>query len=95
MRDNPEGGELELAEYIRWTCKKNFPSVLSCIGTVRRQKKTVTMAATSGQYTMGGTRKGQFLCGNQENLAEEGVVRINKRKELGQRLPHQETWGRA
>jgi len=40
------------------------------------------MAAKSGQFTMGGTKKGQFFCGNQGNLADERVVRMNKRREL-------------
>jgi len=37
MQDNPGGGELDPAEGIRMRCKKNSPSVLSCIG--RRTKK--------------------------------------------------------
>jgi len=31
MRDNPEGGEQDLADDVRRRCKKNSPSVLSCI----------------------------------------------------------------
>jgi len=31
MQDNPEGGELDSAECVRMRCKKNSPSVLSCI----------------------------------------------------------------
>jgi len=32
MRDNPGGGESDSAEGVRRRCKKNSPSVLSCIG---------------------------------------------------------------
>jgi len=32
MRDNPGGGELDPAEDVRRSCKKNSPSVLSCKG---------------------------------------------------------------
>jgi len=42
MRDNPEGGELDLADDVRMHCKKNSPSVLS---SIRGQEKTVTVAA--------------------------------------------------
>jgi len=31
MRDNPEGGELDPADDVHKRCKKNSPSVLSCI----------------------------------------------------------------
>jgi len=31
-RDNPEGDELDPAKGVRRRCKKNSPSVLSCIG---------------------------------------------------------------
>jgi len=34
MRDNPEGGELNLADDVRRRCKKNSPSVLSYIGKI-------------------------------------------------------------
>jgi len=32
MRNNPKEGELDPAEGVRRLCKKNSPSVLSCIG---------------------------------------------------------------
>jgi len=32
MQDNPEGGEIDLAVVVRRRCKKNFLSVLSCVG---------------------------------------------------------------
>jgi len=32
MRDNPGGDELDLAKGVHRRCKKNSPSVLSCIG---------------------------------------------------------------
>jgi len=37
MRDNPGGGELDPAEGVRRPCKKNFRSVLSCIGNSTRE----------------------------------------------------------
>jgi len=38
MRDNPEGGELDPAKGVRRRrCKKNSPSVLSCIGRRTRE----------------------------------------------------------
>jgi len=37
MQDNPEGGELDSAEDDRRRCKKNSPSVLSCIGKRTRE----------------------------------------------------------
>jgi len=39
MRDNPKGGELDTAEGVRKRCKKNSPSVLSCIGKWTRQDR--------------------------------------------------------
>jgi len=32
MRNNPGGGESDLAEGVHRRCMKNSPSVLSCIG---------------------------------------------------------------
>jgi len=37
MRDNPEGGELDPAKVARRSCKKNSPSVFSCIGMRTRE----------------------------------------------------------
>jgi len=37
MRDNPKGSELDHAESVRKRCKKNSPSVLSCIGKRTRE----------------------------------------------------------
>jgi len=37
MRDNLEEGKLDLAEDVRWHCKKNSLSVLSCIGNRTRE----------------------------------------------------------
>jgi len=35
--DNPGGGESDPAEGVRTRCKKNSPSVLSCIGKRTRE----------------------------------------------------------
>jgi len=75
MRDSQGGGESDLADDVRRRCMKNSPSFLSCIG--KRPKKAVTVAAKSRQFTADKTGKGQFLRGNQRNLAGEGVVRKN------------------
>jgi len=40
MRDNPKGGELNPADNVRKRCKKNFPSVLSCIGKTTETGKS-------------------------------------------------------
>jgi len=48
MWDNPEGSELDLAVDDRRRCKKNS-STLSCM--VRGQKKALTVAEKSGQFT--------------------------------------------
>jgi len=45
MRDNP-GGELDPAVDVCRRCKKNSPSVSSCIS--KRTKKAVAVAAKSG-----------------------------------------------
>jgi len=37
MWDNPKGGKLDLAEGILCHCKKNSPSILSCIGKKTRE----------------------------------------------------------
>jgi len=37
MLDNPEGGELDPAEGVRRRCKKNYLSVLLCIGKRTRE----------------------------------------------------------
>jgi len=37
MRNNPEGGELYTADDVRKLCKKNSPSVLSCISKRARE----------------------------------------------------------
>jgi len=37
MWDNPKGGESDPAEGVRRRCKKNIPSVLSCIGKRTRE----------------------------------------------------------
>jgi len=39
MGNNPGGGELDPAEGTRRRCKKNFPSVFSCIGTGKRTRE--------------------------------------------------------
>jgi len=41
---------------------------------VRGQKKAVTVAAKSEQFTAGETRKDQFLLGNRKNLAKEIIL---------------------
>jgi len=58
-QDYPEGGELDSVVDDRRRCKKNFTSVLSCIG--KRAKKAVTVAEKSEQFTLGEARKVQFL----------------------------------
>jgi len=50
MRDNPEGGEVDFAVDDRRRCKKNSPSVLSCIDK-RNKRKAVTATAKSGQFS--------------------------------------------
>jgi len=37
VREIPEGGELNPAKGVRMRCKKNFPSVLFCIGKRSRE----------------------------------------------------------
>jgi len=37
MRDNPKGGELDAADDVCRSCKKNSLSVLSCIGKRTRK----------------------------------------------------------
>jgi len=51
MRDNTKEGELDPAEIIHKRCKKNSPSVLSCIS--KRTNEGVTVAAKLGQLTAG------------------------------------------
>jgi len=68
MRDNPERGELDPAEGVRRCCKKNYPSVLSCIG--KRTREGCNRGNKSGQFTADEMGKGQFLRGNRRNLAE-------------------------
>jgi len=53
---------------------KNFPAVLPALA--RGQKKAVTVAAKSGQFTADKKGKGQFLRGNRRNLAGEEVGKI-------------------
>jgi len=52
IRDNPARGDLALADDVR---RKNFSSVLSCLD--KKTKKTVTVAAKSGQFTANETGK--------------------------------------
>jgi len=54
MQNNPEGGDLEPADDVHSRCKKNS-SVLSYIK--RGQKKAVTVAAKSRQFTASETGK--------------------------------------
>jgi len=56
MQDSQGEGESDLAEGVRRRCMKNSP-FLSCIG----QKKAVTVAAKSRQFTADKMGKGQFL----------------------------------
>jgi len=53
MRDNPGGGELKLAEGVRRRCKKNFPSVLFCIGTVKRTREGCNRGSEVGTFYSG------------------------------------------
>jgi len=64
MRNNPEGSELDPAVDDRRHCKKNFPSILSCIG--ERIKKAVTVVANSEQFTPEENRR---------NLTKKRIVR--------------------
>jgi len=59
MQHSQGGGESDLAEGVRRHCMKNSPSFLFCIG--KGQKKVVTLAAKSRQFTADKTGKGQFL----------------------------------
>jgi len=73
MQNNPGGGESGPAEGVGRRCKKNSPSVLTCIG--KRTRNGCDRAAKSGQFTADETGKPQFLRGNRRNLAGEKVVR--------------------
>jgi len=69
MRDNSEGGELDPAEGVRRRCRKNFPSVLSCIGKRKRE----------------GCDRGSEVGTVQSGRDREGPVSPRKLKEFGRR----------
>jgi len=72
-RRGSEGGELVPIESVRRRCKKNAPSVLSCIGKRTREgcdRGNEVRTVHSGQ-----NGKGQFFREDRRNLAEEGVVK--------------------
>jgi len=73
MRDNQERGELDPAEGICWGCKKNYPSLLSCIGN--RKKEGCDRGSEVGTVYKGKTGKDQFLRETKGIWAVEGVVR--------------------
>jgi len=70
MRENPGGSELDPAEGVRRRCKKNSPSVLSCMG----KRKAVTVAAKSSPFTVEKTGKGQFLESGRRGSCEKDFV---------------------
>jgi len=51
MRDKSEGGELDPADDVRTHCKKNSPSVLSCIGK-RTEKGCDRGSKVETQFTV-------------------------------------------
>jgi len=71
MRDNPEGSELDLAKGVHRRCKKNSPSVLSCIDM--RTRKGCNRGSEVGTVHKGRDGEGQFPL-RFKFLAEEGVV---------------------
>jgi len=61
MWDNREGGELDPADDVRRHCKKNSSIfILHIVHRYGRQKKAVTVAAKSGQFTASKTGMGQL-----------------------------------
>jgi len=67
MRDNPEGGELNLAEVVRRRCKKNFSSVLFCIGKrTRKGCDRSSVVETSSQRTRWGRASSSSHCSNRQ-----------------------------
>jgi len=73
MSDNPEGGELDPAEGIPRRCKKNSPSVLSCIG--KRTREGCDCGSEVDTVRNGRDREGPDSLRNRRYLAEERVVR--------------------
>jgi len=69
MRDNPEGGKLDPAEDVRRCCKKNPPSILSCLD--KRTRKGCDRGSEVGTVHSG--RDG------------EGPVSLRKPKESSRR----------
>jgi len=57
-RYNPKGGELDPGDDGRRRCKKNHPSVLSCIS--KRTKEGVTVVAKSRQFTAARRERASF-----------------------------------
>jgi len=66
MRDNPEEGELDPAESARKHCKKNSPSILSCI--VKRTKEGCDCSSKIGSGDSGRGRKGTVLLMETEGI---------------------------
>jgi len=67
MRDNPAGGELDPANDVCMRCKKNFPSVLFCIGKMTRE----------------GCNRGSEVGTFHSGRDGEGLVPLRKLKESG------------
>jgi len=70
MWDDPEGGDLDLADGVRRHSKKNS-SILSCIG--KKTREGCDRGSEVGTGQSGREGKGQFLQRNRRNLVEEGI----------------------
>jgi len=64
---------LQNADDARKRCKKNSPSVLSCVD--KRTKECCDRGSEVGTVTADVTEKGQFLRRNRRNLAKQRAVR--------------------
>jgi len=58
MQDNLENGKLDPSEDVRRPCKKNFPSVLSCIR--KRTREGCDHGSEIGTVYSGRNNKGPF-----------------------------------
>jgi len=70
MRDNPE---VDPAEGVQKYCKKNSPSVLSCIG----QEKAVTVAVKVGTVHSGRDGEGPVLPRKPKESGRRGSCEID------------------
>jgi len=86
MRDNPEGDKLDLADEVRRRCKKNSPSILSCIG--KRTKEDCDRDSEVGTVHSGRDRKGPVHAkkpkesGKRDNCEKDFVSRQHIRYAL-------------